>query len=274
MAVILKNVSKTFSADVHALHHVSVEIPDGKMVSVIGRSGAGKSTLLRSIQGMQDVDEGEIWIDRENIASLKGKKKRLLQQKIGMIFQDFCLVEESSVLQNVLNARLYEMPLWAVALGHFSKKQKEEAGEILKKVGMFEKKDQLAAFLSGGEKQRVAIARALMQRGKVLLADEPVASLDPSNAKSVLKLLKQLQKEEGITILMNSHNVEQAMEFSDWLIGLSKGEIVFAGTKEELTKEKLNEIYCEQTTDKEEYFRAAEETEYEDETRGEVRERI
>ncbi|MCI7812257.1 MAG: phosphonate ABC transporter ATP-binding protein [Lachnospiraceae bacterium] len=243
MAVILKNVSKTFEGDVHALHHVSLEIPDGKFVSVIGRSGAGKSTLLRSIQGMQQVDEGEIWVDGKDMASLKGKKKRVLQQKIGMIFQDFCLVEQSSALQNVLNARLYEMPLWAVAVGHFSKTQKQEAEELLEKVGLSAKKDQPAALLSGGEKQRVAIARALMQRGTVLLADEPVASLDPANAAEVLGLLKQLQREAKITILMNSHNVKQAMEFSDWLIGLSEGRVVFEGTGEELTAEKLEEIY-------------------------------
>ena len=208
-----------------AVGGISLTIPEGKFISVIGPSGAGKSTLLRLINGMIQADAGSVRIDGEDITSAKGKRKRKIQRKIGMIFQDFCLVRNSTVLQNVLNACLAEMHLFSVLFGIFSAKNKEKAVKILERVGMADQIDQPAVSLSGGEQQRIAIARAIMQEGKILLADEPVASLDPVNANSILNLMKSLQNEKNMTVIMNSHNVEQALKYSDWIIGMNSGRL-------------------------------------------------
>lgn len=240
--IILTNLTKTYAAHA-ALDHVSAQFPDGKFTAVIGRSGAGKSTLLRCINGLAAVTSGSVEIDGQDMARLRGHEKRALQRRIGMIFQDFCLVGQSTALQNVLNACLADMNFFRVLFGLFSKAQRDAAMQMLHKVGMAEKAQQKAASLSGGEKQRVAIARVLLQGCDILLADEPVASLDPVHAENVLGILKQLQLEDGKTVIMNSHNVEQARKYADVILGVRAGQIVFSGAPEELDDAALERIY-------------------------------
>lgn len=226
-----------------ALEGVSFSVEAGCFVSVIGPSGAGKSTLLRCITGQLTADSGSILLDGADMAALRGRKKRRLQRKIGMIYQDFCLVGCSTAEANVLNACLPELDPLSVLLGHFPKEKRKRARELLTTVGLAGKEQQRADSLSGGERQRVAVARALMQGGTLLLADEPVASLDPVRAEEVLALLRQLQREQGLSILMNSHNVDQALRYSDRILGLRQGQVVFDGPPAAVTEAVLREIY-------------------------------
>lgn len=241
--VILENVTKQYDSNGTGVHSVSLHVEKGSFVSVIGPSGAGKSTLLRCINGMLQVTEGKILVDGRCISAAKGRQKREIQRKIGMIFQNFCLVNETTALENVLNARLYEYPFWRMMTGCFPDEARREGLESLDKVGLLDKAGQRAALLSGGEQQRTAIARVLMQHCSLLLADEPVASLDPVNADAILALLKKMQQEQGMTIIMNSHNVTQAAEVSDRVIGLREGKILFDGSPKELDGEVLDAIY-------------------------------
>lgn len=241
--VVLDNVTKRYDSSKAGLHSVSLHIEKGSFVSVIGQSGAGKSTLLRCINGMLPVTEGRILVDGQCISSARGREKRRIERQIGMIFQNFCLVKETSVLQNVRNARLYAYPFWRVMTGCFSPESGAEAMACLEKVGMAGKAGQRAGLLSGGEQQRTAIARAFMQRCRLLLADEPVASLDPVNSEAILLLLKNMQKEQQMTIVMNSHNVSQALGVSDRIIGLREGQIIFDGRPEQLDEDALTAIY-------------------------------
>ncbi len=241
--VVLENVTKQYDSNGTGVHSVSLHIEKGSFVSVIGPSGAGKSTLLRCINGMLQVTEGNILVDGSCMTTAKGRQKREIQRKIGMIFQNFCLVNETTALENVLNARLYEYSFWRMMTGCFPDEACREAMECLDKVGLSDKAGQRAALLSGGEQQRTAIARALMQHCSLLLADEPVASLDPVNADAILALLKKMQQEQGMTIIMNSHNVTQAAHVSDRVIGLREGKVLFDGSPKELDGESLDAIY-------------------------------
>lgn len=242
----VNSLEKTYLANagsIFALRNVTFSVETGSFLSIIGPSGAGKSTLLRCITGQLMPSGGSILLDGTNITSLRGRNKRRTQRKIGMIYQDFCLVGCTTAEGNVLNACLPELNPLSVLVGHFPAKRRTEAHELLETVGLAEKADQRADSLSGGEQQRVAVARALMQGGTLLLADEPVASLDPVNAEEILILLKRFQQEKQLTVLMNSHNVDQALRYSDRIIGLRQGSVVFDGTPEELTTQRLEEIY-------------------------------
>lgn len=240
--ILLTDLTKEY-ADHTALDHVSAQFPTGKFTAVIGRSGAGKSTLMRCINGLTEVSSGRVEIDGQDMAKLRGRERRALQRRIGMIFQDFCLVGQSTALQNVLNACLADMDFFRVLFGLFSKQQKDAAMQMLEKVGMADKAQQKAASLSGGEKQRVAIARVLLQGCDIVLADEPVASLDPVHAETVLGILKRLQTEDGKTVIMNSHNVEQARRYADVILGVRAGRVVFSGAPEALDAAALERIY-------------------------------
>ncbi len=222
---------------------LSFDVNEGEFVSVIGLSGAGKTTLFRTLNGAIKPDNGKILIDDVNFAACRGKEKRKLQHRIGTIYQDFCLVEQSSCLQNVLNASLYDMNFISAAVGAFGKERRIKASVLLDRVGLADKINEPVKNLSGGQKQRVAIARALMQEPDLLLADEPVASLDPATGMQIIGLLKELQQNDGLTILMNSHNLTVSQEVSDRLIGLRDGRVVFDGEPQQLHEEIINKIY-------------------------------
>ena len=222
----LKNVTHQFHKDEPVLQKVSLHVAEGEFVAVIGRSGAGKTTLLKLFNGMVTPQQGSVWVDGESLSQCSGKRLQRIQQKIAVIYQDFCLVSQSTALENVLHGALYRSPFWRVMTGCFSEQDNENANAALAKVGLAEKADALVSTLSGGEKQRVAIARALMQQARIILADEPVASLDPVGAGQVLSLLKSLQQEKKLTVVMSSHNTMQAAQYAERIIGIKQGFVV------------------------------------------------
>lgn len=242
-ALELKAVSQAYEKGHPILQGVSLSVPRGAFVSLIGSSGAGKTTLLRLFNGMVRPFSGEVWVAGTRFDTLKGKQRRQVQQQVGMIFQDFCLVEESTCLENVLCGALGRVSLWRALWGRFPGREVAKARQALEMVGLGDRADTLAGSLSGGQKQRVAIARTLVQEASVILADEPVASLDPGTGKAILELLRQLQQTQDLTVVMNSHNVEQAMAFSQQVVGLRQGKILFQGSPDTWTEEKLRALY-------------------------------
>lgn len=238
-----ENVNKYYSNNVHALHNISLEIGAGELVSVIGPSGSGKSTLLRNINRLIDVSDGTIILDGEDITHIGGKKLRAVRRKVGMIFQNYNLVYRLSVLQNVLHGYLGYLDGIKGILGIYPEEEKLRAIRLLEEMGLGAFCYNRASDLSGGQKQRVGIARAIMQKPKILLADEPIASLDPSSAKNIMDILAGLVKARHITCIVNLHQLETAKKYSTRIIGLSKGTIVFDGRPDELTDEIVEKIY-------------------------------
>lgn len=237
------NVYKTYPNGFTALKNVNLEVEQGEFVAVIGLSGAGKSTILRCINRMHDVTQGSLVVDDIDVNSLKGKALRKYRRNVGMIFQSFNLVTRSTVIKNVLTADVPDMPFWRVLLGIFTKEQKMRALESLDKVGILDKAYTRCDQLSGGQQQRVALARTLNQNPKIILADEPVASLDPITAKQVMSDFVRINKEYNITILLNIHHVDLALEYCDRVIGVRAGESVFDGPADTITKEQLDYVY-------------------------------
>lgn len=237
------NVSKTYVGGVKALKDVNIEIGDGEFVAIIGLSGAGKSTLLRSINKMQTITGGEIYVDNVNISSLTGKKLRHFRRNIGMIFQSFNLVKRMSVFNNVLTGRVAYHPTLRSLFGLFPKEDKLVALEALETMGILEKAFVRADKLSGGQQQRVALARALTQKPKIILADEPVASLDPVTTVQVMDDFARINKDLGITIVANMHHVDLALKYATRIIGIKAGEIVYDGPSSEISKKTLKMIY-------------------------------
>lgn len=242
MLLAVQNLQKQFGS-VNALSGVNFALNEGEFVSVIGPSGAGKTTLLRLINGALAPDEGDILLSGISLIDAKGRAKRHLQANIGTIYQDFALVENVSCRQNVLTACLPDMSVLPAIGGAFGKQRRTKAAQLLNCVGLSDKVDVPVKTLSGGQKQRVSIARALMRHPVLLLADEPVASLDPVTGRQILELLRDIQRTQGLTVLMNSHNLALSKEFSDRLIGLSSGKVVFDGPPSALTDEALSGIY-------------------------------
>lgn len=238
-----EHVSKVYSNGVKGLDNVNLQIEQGEFVAIIGLSGAGKSTLIRTINRMIDITDGRLEVDGINVSSLKGKTLRRFRRKIGMIFQSFNLVTRTTVIKNVLTAKVPDMPFLRVLLGIYNKQERTQALEALDKVGILEKAYIRADQLSGGQQQRVALARTLAQNPQIILADEPVAALDPVTAKKVMDDFKKINKEMNITILVNIHHVELALEYADRIIGICAGKIIYDGKSEEVTEEILNEIY-------------------------------
>ena len=240
--IIFDNVSKTYGNGVKGLDHINLTIEDGEFVSIIGLSGAGKSTLLRSINRLNDVSEGEI---TNGVSVTKAGKKELRQirRKIGLISQNFNLVKRSTVQKNVLSGRLGYYSTWKSILGLFSKEDYERTTDALERVGLLDKLHTRCDELSGGQQQRVSIARTLVQQADIILADEPVASLDPVTTQKIMKDLQNINKGMGKTVIVNIHSVELARTFSTRIIALKAGKMVFDGTPEELTDQKLIEIY-------------------------------
>lgn len=237
------DVSKVYKNGVQGLSHVSFSVEAGEFVAVIGPSGAGKSTLLRSINRLQDISSGRVLLRGEDISRASGKKLRAMRARIGMIFQNYNLVYRLSVMQNVLHGRLGYMPSWRGALGLYAEEDKEKAAALLEEIQMGDFLNARAADLSGGQKQRVGIARAFMQEPALLLADEPIASLDPSSAKIVMDRLHAMAKRRHTACLVNLHQIGAAKAYADRIIGLRRGTVVFDGPPEALTDAAVETVY-------------------------------
>lgn len=244
-----EHVDKVYGNGVKALNDVNLEIEQGEFVAVIGLSGAGKSTLIRTVNKMIDINSGKITVNDIDVSSLKGKELRKFRRKIGMVFQSFNLVNRTSVLNNVLSARVPDMSLFRTLFGLFSKEDKVQALESLDKVGILDKAYIRADQLSGGQQQRVALARTLAQNPEIILADEPVASLDPVMADVVMEDFKRINKEMNITVVINIHHVDLALQYADRVIGIRAGEIVFDGKTKDVDRDKLKFIYGRDLTD-------------------------
>jgi len=240
--IAVRGLSKTYAAGVRALNDVNIEVAAGEFLVILGPSGAGKSTLLRCINRLVDPSAGEVLHNGQAVSGNRSEL-RALRRQFGMVFQQFNLVKRLSVLTNVLTGRLGYHSLWRSLAYSFPEADKRIAIECLARVAMDHKAFQRADTLSGGEQQRVAIARALAQQPTVILADEPVASLDPKIARQVLGYLREAARELGITVLCNLHQVEYAKEFSERVVGMSRGSVVFEGPPAQLTDEILHRIY-------------------------------
>ena len=259
--IVFDHVSKVYPNGTVGLDDVDLTIADGEFAAIIGRSGAGKSTLLRSVNRMHRITSGTLTVNGTDVSSLSGKSLRRFRRGIGMVFQSFNLVTRTSVIQNVLAACVPDMPFWRVLLGAFRKSDKIKALESLDKVGILDKAYMRADQLSGGQQQRVALARTLTQSPhiilartltqdpKIILADEPVAALDPVTAKQVMQDFVHINKDMGITILLNIHHVELALEYADRIIGIRAGKIVYDGPSANVDKDVLAAIYGEDETE-------------------------
>ena len=235
----IRNLKKNFSNGTKALRGVSLNVKRGEFVSILGPSGSGKTTLLRSINGLENIENGEIIFNKNKIDP---KNLSDVQRKTGMIFQEFNLVNNLSSINNVLSGLLNSSSKFLSMFYLFTRDQRLNALKALDTVGLLEKSYNRVDELSGGQRQRVGIARAIIKKPILLLADEPVASLDPKAALATMQLLKKINKEFNITILCNLHQIELASKFSDRIIGLSNGSIVFDDTANSLDKN-INKLY-------------------------------
>jgi phosphonate transport system ATP-binding protein len=242
----IEHITKIFPDGTRALDDVSFEVQEGEFLAVIGLSGSGKSTLLRCINRLIDPTEGRVSWNGIDVTSAQGAELCQIRRQIGMVFQQFNLVKRSSVMTNVLSGRLgYAHPWWSL-LHRFTPQEREMALRALERVGIAEKADNRADQLSGGQQQRVGIARALMQEPKLILADEPVASLDPVLAHSILRYLELLNKQDGITVLCSLHFLDLVHRYATRVVGLKDGKLVFDGLPVELTQDRFKEVYGEE----------------------------
>jgi phosphonate transport system ATP-binding protein len=238
----IENVTRRFGTKV-AVDSVDLEIPAGQLVGIIGRSGAGKSTLLRMINRLIDVSDGRIVYDGVAVSSLRGQALRNWQRDCAMIFQQFNLVPRLDVITNVMLGRLNRRSTVLSLLQIFSEREQLMALKALEKLDIAATASQWAQTLSGGQQQRVAIARALLQEPRVILADEPIASLDPRNAQIVMDSLRSINEDQGITVITNLHTLDTARAYCERIIGMAQGRVVFDGTPRELTTDVAREIY-------------------------------
>ncbi len=243
--ILFDRVSKVYPNGTVGLRDVDLTIRDGEFVAIIGRSGAGKSTLLRAVNRMHSITGGKLTVEGVDVSALRGKELRRFRRGIGMVFQSFNLVTRTTVIRNVLSARVPDLPFWRVVLGAFRREDKLAALEALDKVGILDKAYIRADQLSGGQQQRVALARTLAQDPKIILADEPVAALDPVTARQVMEDFVRINREMGISILLNIHHVELALEYASRVIGIRAGEIVYDGPASQVDQAVLDEIYRE-----------------------------
>ncbi|GAB4454683.1 MAG: phosphonate ABC transporter ATP-binding protein [Armatimonadaceae bacterium] len=241
--VSFENVSVQYPNGLRALKDVSLTFRPGEFVVIVGLSGAGKSTMIRCINRLVSPTSGVLRVAGQNVVGLSDGEMRKVRARIGMIFQNYNLVRRSSVLRNVLAGRLAHLPQWRTLLGMFPRSDVQLALQCLERVGIPEKAYQRADTLSGGQQQRVAIARALAQQPHILLADEPVASLDPPTAHQVMRDLKNLSREENLLTLVNLHFVDMALAYADRVIGLRGGELVYDGTTDGMSESTFEEIY-------------------------------
>lgn len=242
----IEHLTKIYGDGTVALDDVSFEVPEGEFLVVLGLSGAGKSTLLRCINRLIEPTEGRIVWDGTDITAAPGEELRQIRCHIGMIFQAFNLVERASVLTNVLSGRLGYVNPWRSIIHHFPKEEVDRALRNLDRMGIADLAHKRADELSGGQRQRVGIARALMQEPRLMLADEPVASLDPVLAHSILRYLEQLNQEDRITIICSLHYLDLVRRYASHVVGLKDGQVVFQGHPEEITDQRFKEIYGEE----------------------------
>lgn len=249
MILELKNINKIYPNGNKALSDVSFTVNEGDFLVIIGLSGSGKSTLLRCINRLHEPTSGTILFREKDVTSIKGRELRAYRKSVGMIFQHFNLIPRYSVLDNVLSGDLSSMPVMSSVLKKFTKEQKGRALSNLDIVGIAEKANQRADALSGGQQQRVAIARTLMQNPDIILADEPVASLDPATSHSVMKYLEKVNKEHGKTVICNLHFLSLVRQYATRVIALKGGALIFEGKPEEITDTWFKTIYGDDATE-------------------------
>lgn len=238
-----EHVSKVYSNGTKGLNDVNLKIEQGEFVAIIGLSGAGKSTLIRTINRVHDITEGTLTVNGLDVNTLKGKSLRKYRRDVGMIFQSFNLISRSTVIKNVLTSKVPDLSWWRSITGTYTREDKIEALEALDKVGILDKAYSRVDQLSGGQQQRVALARTLAQNPSIILADEPVAALDPVTAKQVMEDFKRINKEMNISVLINIHHVDLALAYADRVIGIRAGQIVYDGPSSEVDEEVLKKIY-------------------------------
>ena len=237
------NVNKTYNGMTRALTDINFSINEGEFVAIIGPSGSGKSTILRCINRLIKATDGTITFDGHDVMSAGKKEIREIRKKIGMVFQHYNLVERLSVIENVLHGRLGHKSSLIGAIGKYTEDEKQNAFRILEKLGLAEQAYKRCDQLSGGQKQRVGIARSIMQEPRLIVCDEPIASLDPNSSKVIMDQMKKINETTGITCILNLHQVDVALNYAQRIIGLTSGELVFDGRPEDLTQEKIYEIY-------------------------------
>ncbi|MCC1482260.1 phosphonate ABC transporter ATP-binding protein [Roseibaca sp. Y0-43] len=239
----IDGLGKTYKTGDKALSDVSFEIPKGEVLGLIGPSGAGKSTLIRCINRLVQPTTGKVLLNDLNITGLRTGELRRARRRIGMIFQEYALVERLTVMENVLSGRLGYVGFWRSFLRKYPEKDVANAYRLLDRVGLMQHADKRADALSGGQRQRVGIARALAQDPELLLIDEPTASLDPKTSRQIMRLIVEICRERGLPAIINIHDVVLAQQFSDRIIGLQAGRVVFDGVPSDLTEDALTLIY-------------------------------
>jgi phosphonate transport system ATP-binding protein len=239
----IKNVSKSYDHATQALKDITLKFEEGEFVSIIGPSGAGKSTLLRCVNRLVDATQGVILIDGQDITNVSKKELRKVRTKVGMIFQHYNLVNRLSVIENVLHGRLGHKSTISGVVGRYTEHEKQYAFSILDKLGLADQAYKRCDELSGGQKQRVGIARAIMQEPRLILCDEPIASLDPSSSKVIMDHLSDINRTMNITCILNLHQVEVAMKYAKRIIGITAGQVVYDGSAEGLDTETIHKIY-------------------------------
>ncbi len=242
----ITDLSKTYPTGTTALKKVSFSVDEPQVVTIIGPSGAGKSTLIRCINRLVEPTSGKVMLDEIDVLALRRSELRKVRRRIGMIFQEYNLVERLTVMENLLSGRLGYVGFWKTYRRKFPPEDVVAAFELLDRVGLSGYQDTRADALSGGQRQRVGISRALMQKPDLLLVDEPTASLDPKTSRQIMRLLVELAHERGTPALVNIHDVSLAQSFADRIIGLAEGQIVFDGTAQQVTAQVLTKIYGEE----------------------------
>ncbi|WP_217543668.1 phosphonate ABC transporter ATP-binding protein [Vibrio metschnikovii] len=242
----IDGLSKTYQTGDKALNNVSFSVPKGQVVGLIGPSGAGKSTLIRCINRLVEPSDGQIILNNLTVNQLSQTQLRKARRKIGMIFQEYALVDRLTVMENVLSGRLGYVSFWRSFWRQYPEQDISNAYRLLDRVGLLQHADKRADALSGGQRQRVGIARALAQDPELLLIDEPTASLDPKTSRQVMRLLVEMCNERGLPAIINIHDVVLAQQFTDRIIGLKAGEVVFDGSPQQLTESVLTRIYGEE----------------------------